>query len=156
MIFHPPQKRLSGSFSITINDKTIKQVTYIKYLGVLMDCHLNWKDHVSHVSKKLSRGIGVLCKLRHFADIHTLIQLYYAIIYPFLTYSCLVWGCTYKSNLKPLEILQKKAIHIMFSEFDAHTSPLFFQLKLLKLCDIVSFYTACFMHQFTEQSSQSF
>ena len=38
VIFHPPQKKLSGSFNITINDKTIKQFTYIKYLGVFLVC----------------------------------------------------------------------------------------------------------------------
>ena len=70
----------------------LKQKKSIKYLGVLMDCHLNWKDHVFELSKKISRGIGILLKLRNFISIHTLKQVYYSIIYSFFTYTVMVWG----------------------------------------------------------------
>ena len=55
-----------------------------------MDSHLNWKDHILNLSKKLSKSIGIICKLRHFVNIQILVQLYYAIVYLFLTYSCMV------------------------------------------------------------------
>ena len=45
--------------------------------------------------------------------------------------------------------MQKKVIRLItFSDFDAHTSPLFFQLKLLKLQDHIKLQTLYFMHQF--------
>ena len=45
--------------------------------------------------------------------------------------------------------MQKKAIRLItFSDFDAHTSPLFSQLKLLKLQDHIKLQTRNFMHQF--------
>ena len=45
--------------------------------------------------------------------------------------------------------MQKKAIRLIaFSDFDAHTSPLFFELKLLKLQDHIKLQTLYFMHQF--------
>ena len=45
--------------------------------------------------------------------------------------------------------MQKKVIRLItFSDFDAHTSPLFFQLKLLKLLDHIKLQTLYFMHQF--------
>ena len=42
--------------------------------------------------KKISRGIGVLSKIRHFVNTKTLVQLYHASILPFLPYGCIVWG----------------------------------------------------------------
>ena len=46
-------------------------------------------------------------------------------------------------------IMQKKTIRIItFSTFDAHTSPLFSQLHLLKLHDYIKFQTLYFMYQF--------
>ena len=51
---------------IKINDKTINQYKSVKYLGILIDCHLNWKEHIQQISKKISRGIGILCKIRHY------------------------------------------------------------------------------------------
>ena len=45
--------------------------------------------------------------------------------------------------------MQKKAIRLItFSDFDAHTSPLFFELKLLKLQDHFKLQTLYFMQQF--------
>ena len=47
------------------------------------DCHLNWKEHIQQLSKKISRGIGVLCKIRHYVNVKILTQLYHAVILPF-------------------------------------------------------------------------
>ena len=45
--------------------------------------------------------------------------------------------------------MQKKAIRLItFLDFDADTSPLFFELKLLKPQDHIKLQTLYFMHQF--------
>ena len=78
-----------------------------------------------------------------------LIQLYYSLIYPFLTYSLITWGNTYQTTLLPLIILQKKAVRIMtFSEYKSHSSPLFQKLKILKVSDLIYLYTALFMYDY--------
>ena len=97
---------------IEINGKTINQSKSVKYLGILIDCHLNWKDHIQQISKKISRGIGVLCKIRHYVDVKILVQLYHVIIFPFLSYSCIVWGNTYDNNIKPLLRIFKRKLFV--------------------------------------------
>lgn len=125
VIFHPPQKKVNYSISLQINNKAINQKKSIKYPGIIIDSNLSWKDHVHELCKKLSRGTGILLKLRHFVTIDILIQVYYSIIYPFLTYGVLIWGNTFHvTNIQPLFILQKKAVRIMnFSSYQAHTRP---------------------------------
>ena len=63
----------------------------------------------------------------------------------FFSYCCIVRGNTYDHNIKPLQTeckRQKKAIRLItFSDFDGHTSPLFSQLKLLKLQDHIKLQT---------------
>ena len=135
--------------NLKINDNEIKEKKSVKYLGIIMDYNLSWKDRVFELSKKLSRGIGILFKLRDFVSTDILIQVYYSLINPFLIYAVLVWGHTYKSNLHPLVILQKKAMRIMtFSGFREHSFPLFKRLKLLKFLDIIYVNTASFMLQY--------
>ena len=144
-MFHPYQKNIK----LVINGKTINQSKSVKYLGILIVCHLNWKDHIQQISKKISRGIGVLCKIRHHVDFKILVQLYHAIICPFFSYSFIVLGNTYDDNIKPLQRTQKNAIRLItFSCFDAHTSPLFAQPKLLKLQDHIKLQTLYFMDEF--------
>ena len=149
VIFHPSQKKVQYPINLIINNKILEEKKYVKYLGIIMDCNLNWKQHIHELSKKVSRSIGILSKLRHYVPQSILIQIYYSIVFPFLIYGVLIWGNTYKSNIYPLVILQKKAIRIItFSHFQSHTSPLFKKFNLLKLPDIVHLYTAVFMHQF--------
>ena len=149
VIFHPSQKKVQYPINLIINNKILEEKKYVKYLGIIMDCNLNWKQHIHELSKKVSRSIGILSKLRHYVPQSILIQIYYSIVFPFLIYGVLIWGNTYKSNIYPLVILQKKAIRIItFSHFQSHTSPLFKKFNLLKLPDIVYLYTAVFMHQF--------
>ena len=62
------------------------------------------------ISKKINRSIGVLRQLRYYVNLNVLIQLYYSLIYPYLTYGIHIWGNTYQSTIQPLYILQKKAL----------------------------------------------
>ena len=151
VIFKPHQKKINYSMELIINDKTNKARQSVKYLGIMLDCHLNWKDHISSICKKLSRGTGVLCKVRQYVTTKILIQLYYSIIYPFLIFGCTVWGMIYNTNIQPIFLLQKKIIRIMtFSKYDAHTNPIFNKLKLLKIHEIIKFYIATFMYQYIQ------
>ena len=109
VIFRPPQKKIEYTVKLQINNKIIEERKCIKYLGIFIDCYLNWKEHVHELSKEIARGIGILSKLRHFVSQAILVQVYYSIIYSFLVYGVLIWGNTYKTNIQPLVILQKKS-----------------------------------------------
>lgn len=97
------------SIHFKIHDKVVIEKKSIKYLGVFIDSYLNWKEHIHELSKKISRGISVLLKLRKFVSTHTLL-VYYSIIYSFLAYGVLICGNTYKTNLHPMIVLQKKKL----------------------------------------------
>ena len=86
-----------------------------RYLGILINSHINWKKQIEFIGKKIRRSIGIkLCKLRHYVDLNILVKLHYTLIYPFLTLGILIWGNTYETTLKPIFILQKKQYHHIF------------------------------------------
>ena len=98
---------------------------------------------------KSSRGIGVLSKLRNYVKKNILKQLYYSLIYPCLTYGLLLRGNAYSLSIKPLIILQKRAMRtITFSKPDEHSEPLFKEPEILKLCDLVTLHNAHFVYQY--------
>lgn len=52
----------------------------------------SWKSHIDAVTTKVSKTIGLLRKLCHFAPWHALINVYQSLIHPYLIYglvSCL-------------------------------------------------------------------
>ena len=58
--------------------------------------------------------------------------------YSFILYGLLAWKFTSKSNLNRIFILQKKCLRLItFSSHTDHSNPLFRDLKLLKLHDIL-------------------
>ena len=74
----------------------------------------------------------------------TLLNVYYAIIYPFLLYGITVWGNASNVLLKPIHILQKTFVRmatyndnfLIFQDGLCHSAPLFKQLNLLTIYDI--------------------
>ena len=148
IIFHPPQKVKGHIIKLKISNREIVQEKFIKYLGLLIDSHLSWKYHISHISRKIKRCIGILSKKRHSVTDLVLVQLYYSLIYPFLNYSLITWT-TYPTAFLPLITLQKRAVRIItFSEYNCHSSPLFRKLKILKVSDLLYLYCALFMYDY--------
>ena len=100
------------------------------FLGVILDENLSWKSHLSYLANKISKSIGVIYKASFCLPLESLPILYFSMIYPYLQYCVIVWGLTYPTSIRRIEILDNN------SAFDAHTGPIFKKLGLLKLNDI--------------------
>ena len=78
---------------------SLEMKNYVKYLGILIDKNLSWKIHIDNVATKLSKTVGLIAKLRHFVPQHTLLNIYGALILPYLSYGLIVWGQASKTHL---------------------------------------------------------
>ena len=68
-------------------------------------------------------------------------------MHPYLQYCLIVWGSTYATNLKRIVLLQKRIIRIINKEtFNAHTDPLFAEVKILKFEKIYLYQLEKFMY----------
>ena len=82
IVFHSGQNRLSNdNISIKINNKRLKPVEHIKYLGMYLDKYLSWDEHIKQLSSKLSRANNILSKLRNNTPLKTCLQVYYALFH---------------------------------------------------------------------------
>ena len=102
-----------GNLSIKFNNKKLKPVDYVKYLGMYLDKHLSWDMHINQLSVKLSRVNGIVSKLRHNAPLDVCLQIYYALFYSDLSYGCGIWGLTTKSNIDIINNVQNRCIRII-------------------------------------------
>ena len=107
MIFSAINKPLKN-VTILLGKCAIAQKDYVKYLGVLIDSKLNFKEHISAINKKISRTVGLMSKLRYYLNQNTLTMIYYGLVYPYLTYGATIWGNACKVSIDPLYIYQKK------------------------------------------------
>src|SRR6218665_193899 len=95
-----------SDLKLEIDDNEIMQVTSSKFLGVYIDQHLTWVEHISHISKKIAKNISMLSRIRYCLPKCTLQGLYYSLIFPYLSYCSISWGGNYISRLKSLKTLQ--------------------------------------------------
>ena len=128
----------------------MKRGNYVKYLGILVDSTLTWKPHITQLSKKRSRSVGIFFKIRHYVTPETLKLLYYSLFYSFISYGISVWGLTHPTILEPLCKVQKKVVRtiaLSLSDKYSHSSPLFHNLELLQLRDIHPLNLLCFVYE---------
>ena len=139
--FNPP---------ILINGTQLQEVSSTKYLGLIIDSKLKWIDHIAHIKKKISRGIGIITRVRPFVNKKCLSNLYHAFIYPYLLYCLEVWGNALDSHIKPLCVLQNKAIRIInFSHYKASSDPIYITLDILPLQKLVTHRIALMMYKYS-------
>ena len=134
---------------IPVNSTCLKRAQTVKYLGVLVDENLRFKSHIGKVSGIVSRNLGIISRARYLLGRKQLLLLYNALILPYLTYCLVIWGSNYQSTLQPVILLQKRAIRLIAGAGRiSHTSPLFRELKVLKVADLLSFQLLLVLHDF--------
>ena len=148
IIFTSKGKSYNTNISnIKIDGNNIQQVNTTKFLDIVIEQHLNWAMHISHLCNIIARNVGILQKLRYFIPAYVLTILYHSLILSHLQYCTLLWANSYHSHLYKLRLLQKKAIRIISNtDYLAHSSKLFLNLKLLKLDDIIKFQLGSFIN----------
>ena len=130
---------------LTINDTPISKLEEVKFLGVLVDSNLSFKPHIHKLSLKLAQLSGVIRGTKQLLSKSQLTLLYNALIFPHLTYCCLIWGINYQSHLKRLLLLQKRiARHVLGLAYNESVSHRFGELQMLNIYSIVKYKAVIF------------
>jgi exonuclease III len=145
LLFTNRSHDVNNELKVYLNGIGIDFALNTKFLGVILDSSLTFKNHIDHVCNKVSRQIGILYKLRSYVPEKVMRDLYYSLVHPYLIYCNLVWGGTSSSHLNKLFLLQKKIIRIITGEgYLSHTDPLFRRTNILKLDDLHTFQLAVY------------
>ena len=116
------------------NSSLIPRVNSIKFLGIIISSNLNWKDHIIYISKKISKNLGVIKKIKHLFPFSTILNLYYTLIYPYLLYCNFIWGKNVKNHINILKKCQNSFLRILYNlSYFTHTSPFYNMSKLLPI-----------------------
>ena len=146
---HMTSTKAREELNVMLDNTALERVKFTKFLDVLIDECLTWKNHINCISKTISRNIGVMNKLKHYIPYRILHTLYCTLISPYLSYGILIWGNTCKSYLDKLVKLQKWAIRVISnSHYRCHTAPSFAKCNFLTVTDMYSLELGVFMYIF--------
>lgn len=105
--------RSESELSVKLNNNDIKRVSSSKTLGVIVDEKLKWHQQIDNVSKKVSKALGIIRRVKSFLPRKTLILLYNTVALPHFDYCSAVWGNCSKSLQEKLQKLQNRAARII-------------------------------------------
>ena len=65
ILFRSKNEKVKKKLNFRLSGQKIIPTTHNKYLGILLDQHLSWDQHLKIVKQKLSRANGPLAKARY-------------------------------------------------------------------------------------------
>ena len=128
--------------NVEIDAKLITKVKEAKLLGVIIDEHLSWSNHIGDLSKKISSAIGALKRIRPYISKRTALQIYQALILPHFDYCSSVWGdCNLTLGNKLQKLPNRAARAITRSNYDT-SATFYLTTRRQKLKAILIFKTS--------------
>lgn len=155
MIFKQKNKTI-GTPVIRINNFNIERVEKIKYLGLIIDDKLNWKEHINFVSDKIAPMICALYKNRNYLSKKSKMDIYNAYFLSHFRYLLPVWGNCGVVNFNTVQILQNKVLKILFNyDYLTHTAVLYRELGLNRLDTLLELEQCKLMHKIIHKKQKS-
>lgn len=85
----------------------------MKYLGVVVDSRLSWREHIQSLNTRTRKLIYIFKKLRSGAELSVLKTVYYALAQSITSYCITAWGATGKTQMLRLERTQRAVLKVM-------------------------------------------
>ncbi len=142
--------KIDEEAEIKLGDNKIKKISETKTLGVIVDDQLKWNSHINMVATKVSKGIGMIRRMKAFVPQSTLISVYNSIILPHFDYCSLVWDIGNAYSLEKLQKLQNRAARVITGKsYDIRSKDILEELSWQPLMERWGNNKAIFMHKVT-------
>ena len=110
--------------NILLEKTPIKVVKEAKFLGLIFDTKLTFKNHIKYLKTSCQKALDILRVVGHTdwgADRIVLLRLYRSLVCSKLDYGCIVYGSAHRSILKQLDPIHHQGLRITLVAY--HTSP---------------------------------
>ena len=159
MVFTPPKTQYNvQNLSLKLNSTKLERVgsdcpeKSVKFLGIQFDDKLSWKPQIHEIKKKLNCSNYYLAQVRNILPTRVKLTIYNSLFRSHIEYGILAWGNATDIHLKPLKLLQKKAVrNVVSAPYLAHTDEIFQDLELLRLSEIYKFQVGIFVKKFYDK-----
>ena len=105
--------RVSGGFAVSLLGKEISPSFSAKSLGLVLDSHLSFDEHVTYLVSKCTGSLCQLNRVKHLFDRSTLMTIINALVLSKLLYCLSVWAGATKKNIERLQKVQNFAVRIV-------------------------------------------
>src|SRR3984885_15079140 len=112
--FKQKNKKKFPKMKLQLLGSNLNEIKQVKYLGLIMDSNLTYKQHIYYVFAKANRKLGYLTYLCSYKGIRPSLSAYYilykTIIRPTLEYACSFWNGAADVHKSKLDKIQRLAM----------------------------------------------
>ena len=128
------KKAPDTNLKLSCKGSEIEQITSQKLLGVKLDNHLSFTEHIDDICKKVSQRIAVLKKIKRNLPLAERKLYFNALIKPIMLYGSCTWCTASEENVNRVSKLQKRAARVILdADIGERSELLFRQLDWLPL-----------------------
>ena len=122
MLFHSV-RRNPPPLTVELQNTPIELVTSFKFLGVNINQHLSWDNHIASITNKVSRNINLLRRMSWLLPRPAMLLFYNSYILPLFDYCDVVWNCCTDVQASKLERIQNCAGYIILKKRKSISAP---------------------------------
>lgn len=100
---------------LSVGGTQIERVKTMKYLGVIVDCRLQFKEHWEYIVSKISRGVNYLSRCAPYLSKWSRLAVFNTIIFPHFTFCSTILYLLNQGEIDRLQKLQNRAMRIILS-----------------------------------------
>lgn len=124
------------SLNISYQNSTLVASQVVKFLGTTVDMKLGWSDHIDGICSKVNSYVYAFLNLKKLFTIDGLLDVYYGLVYPILSYNIICWGQAV--DVGRVLIGQKRVLRVVFGLSRMETCRDVFETN--KIMTVVSVY----------------
>ena len=137
------------SFVINVNNNRIERTLTYRYLGVIVDETLTWKEHCKQLCCTISKYVGVMYKVKHYVNNQALRMLYHSLINSRVRYGITAWGKAASCPLQPISVVLNRTMRCLNADkpLTNKVITIYKMQKFLQLKDIFNLEVSKFMYK---------
>lgn len=108
-------KKIVAENTVMIDGEIIERVSSFKYLGIVIDYQLKFKENSEYVAKKMAKKVNVLSRLNRKLSKESKITIYLTTIAPHIDYCSTLLYLINKEDIKRLQKIQSKAMRVILN-----------------------------------------
>ena len=105
--------------SFQLGDTKITCEEKVSLLGVTIDVHLNFKDHISQICTKASQQLAVLKRIGKFLTKQGKLMIYKSFIMSNFNHCPIAWHFCNQSSVNKMEKIQERALRFICDDFES-------------------------------------
>ena len=126
---------------VQVNGKAIGYVDRVKFLGLYVDSALSFKYHIRLLKYTLAAIIPLMKRLQYYAPPGWR-RIYFSYFHSHLSFMCSIWGNVCHSTLRELQILQNRALKLLFGlDYCTPSVTVYTKTDVLPISHTIKYYS---------------